>query len=64
MPETLTDVYFRRDKKALRKQRQKQEGEIYATVKGGYTLSDTRKKDQVNSGDNSEQNKISLSLQI
>jgi len=46
VPETLNDVYFRRDKKALRKQRQKQEGEIYAAAKGGYTLTDTRKKDQ------------------
>lgn len=47
VPANLNDVYFRRDKKALRKQRQQQEGEIFASVKGGYTLSDTRKKDQV-----------------
>ncbi|CAL8129849.1 unnamed protein product [Orchesella dallaii] len=46
VPENLNDTYFRRDKKALRKQRQQQEGEIFASVKGGYTLSETRKKDQ------------------
>jgi len=46
VPASLNDAYFRRDKKALRKQRQQQEGEIFASVKGGYTLSDTRKKDQ------------------
>jgi large subunit ribosomal protein L6e len=43
---SLNDAYFRRDKKALRKQRQQQEGEIFASVKGGYALTDTRKKDQ------------------
>lgn len=50
VPATLNDTYFRRDKKALRKQRQQQEGEIFASVKGGYTLNDTRKKDQVRNG--------------
>jgi len=46
VPDTLNDTYFRRDKKALRKQRQQQEGEIFASVMGGYTLSENRKKDQ------------------
>ncbi|CAL8069204.1 unnamed protein product [Orchesella dallaii] len=46
VPDTLNDAYFRRDKAALRKQRQQQEGEIFASAKTGYSLSDTRKKDQ------------------
>jgi len=46
-PETLNDTYFRRDKKAIRKERQQQEGDIFASAKGEYTLSETRKKDQV-----------------
>jgi len=47
VPDILNDAYFRRDKKALRKQRQQQEGEIFASVKSGYLLSDARKQDQV-----------------
>jgi len=47
IPETLNDTYFRRDKKSLRKQRQQQEGEIFASAKSQYEVTDTRKKDQV-----------------
>jgi len=47
VPETLNDTYFRRDKKTLRKQRQQQEGEIFASAKSSYVVTDTRKKDQV-----------------
>lgn len=47
VPNSLNDAYFRRDKKALLKLRKQQEGDIFATVKPDYTLSDIRKKDQV-----------------
>jgi len=42
----INDTYFRRDKKSLRKQRQQQEGEIFAYSKSQYEVTDTRKKDQ------------------
>jgi len=47
VPETLTDTYFRRDKKGQRKARQQQQGDIFAAPKKEYTVSEDRKKDQV-----------------
>jgi len=47
VPETLNDTYFRRDKKGQRKARQQQQGDIFAAPKKEYTVSEDRKKDQV-----------------
>jgi len=47
VPETLNDSYFHRDKKAARKARREQSGDIFASPKAQYTVSDVRKKDQV-----------------
>jgi len=47
VPEQLTDTYFRRDKKGQRKARQQQQGDIFAATKKEYTVSEERKKDQV-----------------
>lgn len=47
IPQHLDDKYFRRNKAAVRKERQEQEGDIFAAPKAGYTVNDTRKTDQV-----------------
>ena len=47
VPANLNDDYFRRDKKAARKARKQQQGDIYAAPKQAYAASETRKKDQV-----------------
>jgi len=47
LPANLNDDYFRRDKKAARKSRKDQQGDIYAAPKQQYVVSETRKKDQV-----------------
>jgi len=46
VPDTLTDTYFRRDKKGQKKARQLQQGDIFAAPKKEYSVSDERKKDQ------------------
>jgi len=46
IPANLNDTYFRRDKKAAKKSRKAQEGDIYAAPKQQYVVSDVRKKDQ------------------
>jgi len=46
LPSNINDDYFRRDKKAVRKQRKEQQGDIYAAPKQQYVVSETRKKDQ------------------
>jgi len=46
LPANLNDDYFRRDKKAARKARKDQQGDIYAAPKQQYVVSDARKKDQ------------------
>jgi len=47
LPQHLDDGYFRRNKAILRKERQTQEGDIFAMPKAGYTVTETRKNDQV-----------------
>jgi len=47
LPEHLDDTYFRRNKSVVRKERQEQEGDIFAAPKSGYTVNETRKNDQV-----------------
>lgn len=47
VPATLNDAYFRRDKKALRENRERQKGNIFASNASGYSVNNTRKKDQV-----------------
>jgi len=49
VPQELNDDYFRRNKATVRKERQEQEGDIFAAPKAGYTVSDKRKTDQANS---------------
>ncbi|CAG7709898.1 unnamed protein product [Allacma fusca] len=46
LPAQINDDYFRRDKKAARKARKDQQGDIYAAPKQQYVVSDVRKKDQ------------------
>jgi len=46
VPDTLNDAYFRRDKRAAMKERVLHKGDIFASSKGDYALSDTRKNDQ------------------
>lgn len=46
LPENLNDVYFRRNKKAARKARREQIGDIFASSKPQYVVSDQRKEDQ------------------
>jgi large subunit ribosomal protein L6e len=47
IPDNLNDDYFKRDKKADRKTRKEQQGDIFAAPKEKYVVNDTRKKDQV-----------------
>jgi len=47
IPDNLTDDYFRRDKKAARKSRKEQQGDIFAAPKEQYVVNETKKKDQV-----------------
>jgi large subunit ribosomal protein L6e len=47
LPEKFNDSYFRRDKKRDAKARKQQEGNIFASEKSSYEVSETRKTDQV-----------------
>jgi len=47
VPEKLNDNYFRRNKTTNRKERQEQEGDIFAAPKAGYRVSETKKTDQI-----------------
>jgi len=47
LPQHLDDKYFRRNKAIVGKERQEQEGDIFAAPKAGYTVSENRKNDQV-----------------
>jgi len=47
IPDHLDDSYFRRDKKAARKARTEQQGDIFAAPKDQYVVNDKRKTDQV-----------------
>jgi len=47
LSETFNDAYFRRDKSSAKSARADQEGDIFAVPKSVYTVTDTRKKDQV-----------------
>jgi len=47
LPQHLDDKYFRRNKAVALKERQEQEGDIFAAPKTGYTVNDKRKNDQV-----------------
>lgn len=47
LPEKFDDSYFRRDKKRDAKARKQQEGNIFASEKSSYEVSETRKTDQV-----------------